>query len=359
MAMGAQACRLALADAGVSWSDIGYAVGGSNVSGKPDTLVGVLGLTGVPFVNVRNGCATAGVALATAANAIRAGETDLALAVGFDKHARGAFAANPADYGHADWYGETGLMVTTQFFAMKDRRYLHTHGLKDRLLAQVAAKAFRCGELNPAAWRRTALSEDEIMRARVINPPLTQYMLCSPSEGAAAVVLARGDRAADLCERPVRLAAVTKRTRRFGSFEVFAPWLPPEAGPSPSVDAARAAFAAAGLSPADVQVAQLQDTDSGAEIYHMAETGLCEDGEQQSLIDAGETAPGGRLPVNTDGGCLANGEPVGASGLRQVIEVVLQLQGRAGARQVPRAPRVGFTHVYGAPGISACTVLTS
>ncbi len=357
--MGAQACRLALADAGLAWADIGYAVGGSNVSGKPDTLVGMLGLTGVPFVNVRNGCATAGVALATAANAIRAGETDLALVVGFDKHARGAFAASPADYGLGDWYGETGLMITTQFFAMKDRRYLHAHGLEERLLAQVAAKAFRCGELNPAAWRRKALSEDEILSARMVNPPLTQYMICSPSEGAAAVVLARGDRAADLCERPVRLAAVAKRTRRFGSFEVFAPWLPPDAGPSPSVDAARAAFAAAGVGPADVQVAQLQDTDAGAEIYHMAETGLCQDGAQQELIDLGETAPGGRLPVNTDGGCLANGEPVGASGLRQVIDVVLQLQGRAGARQVPGSPRVGFTHVYGAPGISACTVLTA
>jgi acetyl-CoA acetyltransferase len=173
------------------------------------------------------------------------------------------------------------------------------------------------------------------------------------------VVLARGDRAADLCERPVRLAAVAKRTRRFGSFEVFSPWLPPEAGHSPSVDAARAVFAAAGIAPADVQVAQLQDTDSGAEIYHMAETGLCEDGAQQELIDLNETAPTGRLPVNTDGGCLANGEPVGASGLRQVIDIVLQLQGRAGARQVAGQPRTGFTHVYGAPGISACTVLTA
>jgi acetyl-CoA acetyltransferase len=359
MAMGAHASRLALADAGLRWADIGYAVGGSNVSGKPDSLVGVLGLTGVPFVNVRNGCATASVALATAANAIRAGETDLALVVGFDKHERGAFAASPADYGHGDWYGETGLMITTQFFAMKDRRYLHTHGLPERLLARVAAKAFRCGELNPGAWRRKPLTEDEIMRAQVINPPLTQYMLCSPSEGAAAVVLARGDRAADLCERPVRLAAVAKRTRRFGSFEVFAPWLPPQAGDSPSVDAAAAAFAAAGVSPADVQVAQLQDTDAGAEIYHMAKTGLCEHGAQQELIDRGETTPAGRLPVNTDGGCLANGEPVGASGLRQVIEIALQLQGRAGTRQVPRQPRVGFTHVYGAPGISACTVLTA
>jgi acetyl-CoA acetyltransferase len=359
MTMGADAIRLALADAGVSWSDVDYAVGGSNVSGKPDTLVSQLGLTGIPFVNVRNGCATGGVALATAANAIRAGEAEVALVVGFDKHARGAFAASPADYGHKDWYAETGLMITTQFFAMKDRRYLHEHGLKDQLLAQVAAKAFRNGALNPDAWRRTEISEEEILSARVINPPLTQYMLCSPSEGACAVLLARSDRAADLCERPVRLAAVTKRTRRFGSFEVFAPWLPPGAGVSPSVDAATAVFDRAGVSPADVQVAQVQDTDSGAEIYHMAETGLCEHGEQQQLLDLNETAPTGRLPINTDGGCLANGEPVGASGLRQVREVVLQLQGRAGARQVGGSPQVGFTHVYGAPGISACTVLTT
>ena len=358
MAMGVEAVRLALKDAGVGWADIGYAVGGSNVSGKPDTMVSLLGLTGIPFVNVRNGCATGGVALATAANAIRAGETDLALVVGFDKHARGAFAARPADYGHADWYAETGLMITTQFFSMKDRRYLHTHGLKDRLLAQVAAKAFRCGELNPTAWRRTALTEEEILSARVINPPLTQYMLCSPAEGAAAVVLARSDRAANMCDRPVNLAAVAKRTRRFGSFEVFAPWLPPDAGHSPSVDAAQAVFSASGISPTDVQVAQLQDTDSGAEIYHMAETGLCEHGAQQKLLDLGETAPTGRLPINTDGGCLANGEPIGASGLRQVVEVVRQLRGRAGERQVPGDPKVGFTHVYGAPGVSACTVLS-
>jgi acetyl-CoA acetyltransferase len=359
MAMGAEAIRLALADAGVRWSDIGYAVGGSNVSGKPDSLVGILGLTGIPFVNVRNGCATGGVALATAANAIRAGETDLALAVGFDKHGRGAFASNPADYGHGNWYAETGMMITTQFFAMKDRRYLHTYGLKDSLLAQVAAKAFECGARNPIAWRRTALTQDEIMSARVINPPLTQYMFCSPSEGAAAVVLASAERAADMSERPVRVAAVAKRTRRFGSFEVFAPWLPSASGESPSVYAARAVFDAAGMSPSDVQVSQLQDTDAGAEIYHMAETGLCEHGRQQELLDLNETAPGGRMPINTDGGCLANGEPVGASGLRQVHEVVLQLQGRAGDRQVPGQPRVGFTHVYGAPGISACTVLTA
>jgi acetyl-CoA C-acetyltransferase len=107
-----------------------------------------------------------------------------------------------------------------------------------------------------------------------------------------------------------------------------------------------------------VDVLQLQDTESGAEIMHMAETGFCKDGEQEALIRGGATEIGGTMPVNTDGGCLANGEPIGASGLRQVYESVLQLRGAAGDRQVPGQPKVAFTHVYGAPGISSCAVLT-
>ena len=352
------AVRAALADADRQWSDIDYAVGGSNVSGKPDTLVGRLGLTGLPFVTVRNGCATGGVALMTAAQALRAGDAELALVVGFDNHQRGAFASSPGGYGIGEWYGESGMMVTTQYFAMKARRYLHEHQISERSLARVSAKAFRNGAANPHAWRRKPLAEEEILAAPLVSPPLTQYMFCNPNAGAVALVLARGARAADLCEKPVTLASIALRSRRFGSFEVFSPWLTPNSRSSPSIDAAAAAFKLAGLAPADVQVAQLQDTDSGAEIIHLAETGLCADGEQEQLLASGATEADGRLPVNTDGGCLANGEPIGASGLRQVHEVVRQLQGRAPGHQVPGAPRVGFTHVYGAPGISACTVLT-
>ena len=113
-----------------------------------------------------------------------------------------------------------------------------------------------------------------------------------------------------------------------------------------------------GIGPEDVDVAQLQDTDAGSEIIHMAENGLCKDGEQERLIAEGATEIGGRLPVNTDGGLLGNGEPIGASGLRQIHEIVLQLRGRAGDRQVPGRPRVGYTHLYGAPGTGAVTVLT-
>ena len=165
-------------------------------------------------------------------------------------------------------------------------------------------------------------------------------------------------RAADLTDRPVNLAAASMRTRPFGSFEVFASWLPPGADASPSVEAARTAFAKAGITPADVQIAQLQDTDSGAEIIHMAETGLCAHGEQLDLLRADETSTKGRLPINTDGGLIANGEPIGASGLRQVHELVHQLRGTAGDRQVPGEPKVGYAQLYGAPGTAGVSILS-
>jgi acetyl-CoA acetyltransferase len=107
-----------------------------------------------------------------------------------------------------------------------------------------------------------------------------------------------------------------------------------------------------------VQIAQLQDTDAGAELIRMAETGLCAHGDQAKLISERHTEIGGSLPINTDGGLIANGEPVGASALRQVHEIVTQLRGRAGQRQVPNRPKVGFTHVYGALGVSSCAVLS-
>ena len=183
-------------------------------------------------------------------------------------------------------------------------------------------------------------------------------MLCSPDEGAAAVVVCRADQAHRYTSAPVYVRGVSVRTRRFGTFEVFSPWLSVEETESPTVDASRACYEQAGIGPDEVQVAQLQDSESGAEIMHMAENGFCADGEQERMIFDGETEIGGRLPINTDGGLLANGEPIGASGMRQIHEIVLQLRGDAGPRQVPGAPTVGYTQVYGAPGIGACTMLT-
>ena len=293
-----------------------------------------------------------------AAQSIEAETYDLGLAVGFDKHPRGHFNADPAMAGLGAWYGEAGLMVTTQFFAMKIQRYMHEFGISRSTLAKVAAKNYRNGSKNPNAWRRRPMSEEEILASRMLNNPLTQYMFCSPAEGAAAVIVCRADQAHRYTKKPVFVRGTTLRTRRFGTFEVFAPWIPNERTSSPTVDAAHACFEMAGVSPEDVDVVQVQDSESGAEIMHMSETGFCKDGDQEELVQSGMTEIGGKLPVNTDGGLIANGEPIGASGMRQIYEIVLQLRGDAGERQVPGAPKVGFTQVYGSPGVAACTVLT-
>jgi acetyl-CoA acetyltransferase len=357
--MGAQAARMALEDARLTWSDVQFAAGGSSAAGNADTLVAELGPTGVPFVNVHNGCATGGSALLTACHALQAGAYDVALVVGFDKHPRGAFAERPEDWSLPGWYGRAGLMVTTQFFGMKIQRYMHDHDIPADTLARAASKAFRNAALNENAWRRDPLSVAQIRDARMVSDPLTQYMLCSPGEGAAALVLCHGDYLMRLEHpRPVFVRSAALQTRLAGSFDVYSPSLELELAPSPTVTAANAAFEAAGVSPADVDVVQVQDTEAGAELIHLAECGLCEHGAQVELYANGATEIDGELPVNTDGGCIANGEPIGASGLRQIYETVLQLRGDAGDRQVPGSPSLGFTHVYGAPGVSACTVLS-
>lgn len=354
---GAYAVRQALADAGIAWDQVGVAYGGSQDAGNADALANSLGLTGLPFINVANGCATGGSALASVIAAIRSGMAEIGVAVGFDKHSRGAFNARPSDWGLEDWYGETGLMLTTQFFALKIQRYMHEYGVDNDALVRVAQRAFRNGALNTQAWRQRELSYDEIAQSTPVSWPLRKYMFCNPAEGGAALVLCSAKTAKRLGKKPILVKAAVVRTRHHGSFEVFSPSLAAQAAPSPTVTASRAAFEEAGVGPGDIDVLQLQDTDTGTEIIHMAENGFCEHGEQGRLLRDGETEIGGRLPINTDGGCLANGEPVGASGLRQVYEICMQLRGEAGRRQVPGEPRLGYTHVYGAPGVSGVTIL--
>ena len=354
---GVFAVRQALERAGLAWRDVQFAFGGSDAAGNADTMVSELGLTGIPFINVANGCATGGSAMFGAYSTIKSGEFDLGLAVGFDKHPRGSFSPLPADWGLPDWYGETGLMLTTQFFAMKIQRYMSLYGITPHTLGAVAEKAFANGVLADHAWRRETVDIDTILTSQMVSDPLTKFMFCSPGEGAVALLLASGRKARELGLPAVRLRAAAVRTRPPGSFEVFSPALDLERGGSPTSVASRAAYEMAGVGPEDIDIAQLQDTEVGAEIMHMAENGFCADGEQTAWIAEGRTRIDGSLPVNTDGGCLACGEPIGASGLRQVYENYVQLIGQAGARQVPGKLRLGYSHVYGAPGVSAVAIV--
>ncbi|MCX5045370.1 thiolase family protein [Aldersonia sp. NBC_00410] len=359
MEMGADAIFSALADAGLRWQDIQFAVGGSWEIANPDAIVSRVGLTGIPFTNVFNACATSASAIQLCADNIRFGKYDIGIAIGLDKHPRGAFTADPTLVGMPSWYAENGQYLTTKFFGMKANRYLHEHDISQATLAKVAAKNYRNGVLNPNAFRRKPISEEDILGSPMLNYPLTHYMFCAPDEGAAAAIMCRAELAHRFTTRPVYVRAVEVRTRSYGAYEVNTTCAPVEEDVSPSVYAARAAFETAGIAPADVDVIQLQDTDAGAEVIHMAEAGFCADGEQEKLIADGATEIGGSMPVNTDGGLIANGEPIGASGLRQVHELVRQLRGEAGERQVGGTPRAGFALLYGAPGTAGATIVTT
>ena len=337
--MGAEAIRTALGDAGVQWTDIQFAFGGSFEVDNPDAVTGRLGLTGIPFMDVYNGCATAASALELTADAIRSGQYDIGVAVGMDKHEPGAFTSDPVDYGAPAWYGEIGHFLTTKFFAMKINRYMHDHGISHETLAKVAAKGVR--------QRR---DQPQRVPAQADRPPRTSSRRGCSTTRSPSTCSARPTRAPPpwSCAGPTWPRGTRRRPIYLRAIDAADPTLRSvrgarvlgggRAGRAPTVYASRAAYELAGIGPEDVDVIQLQDTDAGAEVIHMAENGFCADGEQEKLIAEGATEIGGTLPVNTDGGLIANGEPIGASGLRQVHELVHQLRGTAGDRQVPGTP---------------------
>jgi acetyl-CoA acetyltransferase len=357
MEMGEDAVYEALTDAGVKWADIQALYAGSMEVKNPEGIVGLLGQTGVPGRAVFTGCATGATSLAMAANAIRLGDADIAIAIGLDKHPRGAFSDDPSVSGLPLWYGQAGLFLTTHFFGMKINRYMHDHGITSATLAKVAAKAFRNGAKTHHAWRRKPLSEDEILSSQHAQLPAHPVHVLRPERGRGCCRPGPRRPGAPVHRYPRLIRASTLRSRREGAFELLSPSFGLNIVPGPTVEASREAYELAGIGPEDVDLAQLQDTDAGSEVIHMAENGLCAHGEQERLVAEGATEMTGRIPVNTDGGLLANGEPVGASGLRQVYELVNQLRGRAGERQVKDA-RVGYAQLYGAPGTAAVTILS-
>jgi acetyl-CoA acetyltransferase len=210
---------------------------------------------------------------------------------------------------------------------------------------------------NPNAMFRKEVTAEEVLGSRLVCDPLHLFMLCSPNEGAAAVVLRRANGGGD---GRVLLSSAVLRSHLPGSVLGEAT---PMAGvddadiPPPSTLAAQDAYEEAGVGPDDVDVVECQDTDAARELLAWQELGLCEPGEQRAILDSGDAALGGRRPVNPSGGLLSKGEPLGASGLGQVVELVEQLRGDAGARQVEGA-RVGLAHTVGRGANASVTILT-
>ncbi|MGO9342998.1 MAG: thiolase family protein [Acidimicrobiales bacterium] len=318
-------------------------------------VLGRLGMTGMPIVDVEAGCASGGAAMALAKSAIEAGQIETALVFGVEKMPRGIIRSSFFE----PWQEVSGLASTPAYFALRAQRLMNSSGVTKAHLAAVVVKNRKHGAENPDAMYRSEVDTESVLASRVVCEPLHLWMLCSPNEGAAAVVLkAAGTRPAPV--PPVRLAAAVLRSHLPGavlSESTPMSGLTTDDVPAPTTLAARQAFEEAGIGPGDLHVVECQDTDAARELLSYEELGLCELGGAAALLEQGATALGGRIPVNPSGGLLSKGEPLGASALGQVVELVQQLQGRAAGRQVPGA-RVAMSHTVGRGANASVVILT-
>jgi acetyl-CoA acetyltransferase len=352
--LGVVAVAAALAEAGDPVFDAafcGTAYAGVAAGHK---VLGALGRTGMPIVDIEAGCASGAAALMLAAGAIRARQYETVLVFGLEKMPKGIIRSSFFE----PWREEAGLAATPAYFALRAQRLMRESDVTKEQLAKVVVKNRRHGVENPDAMFRTETSVEEVLGSRVVCEPLHLFMLCSPNEGAAAVVLTGGAAAGSA---GVRLDAAVLRSHLPGSVLGEAT---PMSGvddaaiPPPTTLAARDAYATAGIGPTDLDVVECQDTDAARELLGYEELELCAASEQGRLIDEGATSLGGRLPVNPSGGLLSKGEPLGASALGQVVELTRQLRGEAGPRQVDGA-RVALAHTVGRGANASVTILSA
>ncbi|MFJ7637982.1 thiolase family protein [Peribacillus sp. NPDC097206] len=353
--LGSIAAKRALADANMTMKDIQAAFSANvyEISASGHNVLERLGLPGIPIVNVENACASGASALRLACQAVESGVYDIVLAVGFEKSPRGFLHGAGYDY----WQEATGLGANPIYFATSIHEHMVEYGTKKEQLAYITSKSHKYAVHNPYAMFRKELSIEEILNARMVSDPLTLYMLCAPNDGAAAAIICKKKTAQKFTKNYVTIAASVLETRRRGDMFVPAVSAPVHTSyPTLAERAAHAAYEMAGISPEEIDVAEIQDVDAGSEIIYSERLGFCPIGEGGPRAQVGETSIGGRIPINVSGGILSRGEPVGASSLGQIAEVTWQLRGEAGANQVEGA-KVALCHSEGAGGNSCVTIL--
>ena len=306
-----------------------------------------LGVAGVPAMRVESACASGGAALRAGFFEVASGASDLVLVAGVEKMNDGAdvtsVLATAADQEAEAYHGITfpGL------YAMIARAHMEAHGTTEGDLAIISVKNHRHGALNPKAQFRQEVTLEQVMTSSMVSEPL-RLLHCSPvSDGAAALLLCTLDRAREFTDKPVKIRGSGFATAPMA----LADRVDPSALDAASLSAARA-YRAAGVTPSDIQVAEVHDCFSIAELCVLEALCFAKPGGAAEFTRAGETTLGGRIPVNTSGGLKAKGHPVGATGVAQAIEIVEQLRGEAGARQVDGAV-LGLTQNMGGSGASS------
>jgi acetyl-CoA acetyltransferase len=345
-----------LEDAAMEWKEIQAAYCGSvyQGTGSGHQAVKEIGLTGIPVVNIENACSSGSSAFRLAYQAVATGLYDTVLALGFEKMPKGALPSTA----FRSWQLNMGFNVQPANYALETREYMEKYGATERDLALVSVKNRKNGALNPNARFQKPVTVEEILASRVIADPL-RLLNCGPlADGAACMILTTEKKLKDR-SKAVLVASSVLTSGVYGEAfyqcgMVGSVKFPPEEGMIEL--SARQAYEIAGLGPEDIDVVQAYDSMAPGELWDLEKLGFCQPGEAPKLLRQGYFDLGGELPVNTDGGLMARGHPLGATGCAQIYEIALQLRGQAGPRQVPDA-KIGLAHAMGAGPNSSVTIL--
>jgi acetyl-CoA acetyltransferase len=366
--LGAEAAMAAIADAGVSMRDIGVLAAG-NLMGRgaiAQSLQKQIGQTGIPAFNVANACATGATALRVAIMSIKAGETDMGLAVGVEKLAGagllGASAPKSTDGGWqregrfgavAGMDGRIGTDNMPGTFAQVGMEYGHKYGgVSFELFAKISEKNHAHSTLNPLAAYTKAMSLEQIMNEPMIAYPNTRAMCSANCDGAAAAVVVSGEKLRTLSlEQQRRAVKVSASILTSDPYQEACQVLP-DVNTLTKI-AAKQAYEQAGIGPDELDLVELHDCFATAELVHYDNLGLCEEGGAVDFFNSGAPWRDGRLPVNVSGGLQSKGHPIAATGIANIWEVCQHLRGEAGPRQIEGA-KVGLAHVIGLA--SACGI---
>jgi acetyl-CoA acetyltransferase len=355
--LGAEASLLALTDAGLTIRDVQAVYSGNlfqaSGGGVGQKILKQIGQTGVPVVNCSNACASGATAFREAWASIKAGLFDVVLAVGSESMGgRGLLGGG----GGSEGISTEGLLGSNSMpavFANVGLEHTREYGTTFEQFAKVSVKNHHHSTLNPKAMYQVETPLEEVMRAEMISYPNTKLMCSVNVDGAAATILASEKKVRELglMGRAIRVRASALASDPWSEHNLVA-----EDFNAVTKLAAKAAFEMAGLGPDEIDLVELHDCFATAEIVHYENLGLCAPGEAGRLIDSGETALGGRVPVNVSGGLLSKGHPIGATGIANIYEIATHLRGEAESRQVEGA-RIGLTHVVGSGAACAIHIL--
>jgi len=349
--LGAEAALLALDDAGLTIKDMEALYCGN--LGQSSGMVGQrilqeIGQTGMPVVNCANACATGATAFREAWTSIKAGLYDVVLAVGVEQMGKGLLGGTGAGKGIPK-EGLLGSGTMPAVFAEAGMEHARKYGTTFEQFAKISVKNHHHSTMNPKAMYQIETPLEDVMNAEMISYPNSKLMCSVNVDGSAAAVLVSEKKAKELgMERVVKVKASILSSDPYQKRDLVMPDVN-----TCTRKAAKEAYEMAGVGPEDIDLVELHDCFATAEMLHYENLGLCKDGDAGRMIDEGEVALGGRVPVNVSGGLLSKGHPLGATGIANIYEVSTHLRGEAGERQVEGA-KLGLTHVIGLG--SACGI---